>query len=103
MQADRRYFAWCLVALCPAFAFCQTPTPSSQGTTQNNEGQVAHFGTTVVISLGAPRRNLFHPTDCPKLPRFEKLTPVGTIYTSELNVPRHDFDGISRRHRPLGG
>jgi len=26
-----------------------------------------------------------------KLPRLEKLKPVGTIYTSELNVPRRSF------------
>ena len=27
----------------------------------------------------------------PKLPHFDKLTPVGSIYATELNVPRRDF------------
>src|SRR5437660_279855 len=31
------------------------------------------------------------PVGMQTLPKFEKLQPVGTIYTSELNVPRHDF------------
>jgi hypothetical protein len=56
-----------------------------------NEDQVAHFGTTVFISSGLRGDVYFIPPDSKKLPKFEKLEPVGTIYTSELNVPRHDF------------
>jgi hypothetical protein len=82
-----RFRAGCLVAFCLAPAFCQSPATSPQ----THEDQVAHFGTTVVISSGLRGEIYFIPPQTPRLPKFEKLTPVGTIYTSELNVPRHDF------------
>jgi hypothetical protein len=52
---------------------------------------MAHFGTTVFISGGLKGDIYFLPPLTPKLPRFEKLQPAGTVYTTELNVPRHDF------------
>jgi len=52
---------------------------------------MAHFGTTVVVSSGLRGDIYFIPPQSVKLPKFEKLTPVGTVYTTELNVPRHDF------------
>jgi hypothetical protein len=69
----------CLAALCLTPGFSQTEEP------------VAHFGTTVVVSGGLRGEIYFIPENSLKLPKFEKLTPVGTIYTTELNVPRHDF------------
>jgi PA14 domain len=96
MPLDRRQSGWCLFALCLAPAFCQSPASNQTG-----EGTVAHFGTTVVISSALRGDIYFIPPDSQKLPKFEKLKPVSTIYTSELNVPRHDFTmgfpGVSGR------
>jgi hypothetical protein len=55
------------------------------------EESVAHFGTTVVLPSGLQgavyniHRNTSH------LPDFKKMKPIGTIYTSELNIPPQDF------------
>jgi len=59
------------------------------------------FGTTVVIPSGLHgviynlRRNTYD------LPDFKKLKPVGSIYTTELNIPPQDFKsgfpGIAKR------
>jgi len=70
----------CLAALSLTPALCQT-----------QEEPVAHFGTTVVISSGLRGDIYYIPEGSLKLPKFEKLKPVGSVYTSELNVPRHDF------------
>jgi hypothetical protein len=78
-------FAWCLTCcLTPALSQTQTPT-------QSQEEPVAHFGTTVVISGGLRGDIYFIPPASPKLPKFDKLKPVGTVYTTELNVPRRIF------------
>jgi len=59
------------------------------------------FGTTVVIPAGLEGKiyNLRHGTS--RLPDFEKTKPVGTIYTTSLNVPPQDFKkgfpGVTRR------
>jgi len=78
-------FAWC-VAWCLTPALCQT-----QAQTQTQDEPVAHFGTTVVISSGLRGEIYFIPPMSLKLPKFEKLRPVGTVYTSELNVPHRSF------------
>ena len=96
MPIDLRTCAWCLVAFCMAPGFCQPPattqTPvSPQTPPQNNEDTVAHFGTTVFISSGLRGDIYFIHPNSARLPRFEKLKPVGTIYTSELNIPRTEF------------
>jgi hypothetical protein len=85
-------FAWCLIALGlgPAFSQSVPPQPPEKPPENNNE-PMARFGTSVVISTGLRGDIYFIPPQSLKLPKFEKLTPVGTIYTSELNVPRHDF------------
>ena len=76
----------CCVAWYLTPALCQTQTP-----TQTQEDPVAHFGTTVVISSGLRGDIYFIPELSLKLPKFEKLKPVGTVYTSELNVPHRSF------------
>lgn len=45
----------------------------------------------MVISTGLRGDIYFIPEQSPKLPKFENLTPVGAVYTTELNVPRHNF------------
>lgn len=67
------------ILVCCAIAFAQSDDP------------VAHFGTTVVLSTGLRGDIYFIPPMSPKLPNFQKLKPVGTIYTTELNVPRRSF------------
>jgi hypothetical protein len=90
MLTGRRISVACLIAFCLAPAFCQTsPSPATPG--QASEDNVAHFGTTVVITTGLRGEIYFIPAWSPKLPNFDKLTPVGTIYTTELNIPRHEF------------
>jgi hypothetical protein len=84
-------FACCVVwGLTPAPCQTQTPTPTP-APTQTNDDPVAHFGTTVVISSGLRGDIYFLPEMSLKLPKFEKLKPVGTIYADELNVPRRSF------------
>jgi hypothetical protein len=91
MLIDSSKIAWCLVALCLPPGFCQTPVISQAPASKTTDEQVAHFGTTVFSSTGLRGDIYFIPADSKRLPKFEKLKPVGTIYTSELNVPRHDF------------
>jgi PA14 domain len=60
------------------------------------------FGTTVVIPAGL-RGQIYHiKRDSPRLPNLRKLKPVGTIYTTSLNVPPQMFDegfpGVSKRY-----
>src|SRR5580693_2855997 len=49
------------------------------------------FGITVVIPSALQGRiyNIKHNSK--KLPNFRKMKPVGTIYTTSLNIPPQDF------------
>ena len=59
------------------------------------------FGITVVIPSGLKGNiyNLRRGTN--KLPNFRKMKPVGTIYTTSLNIPPQDFTlgfpGVTKR------
>jgi hypothetical protein len=62
---------------------------------------VPTFGTTVVLPAGL-RGSVYHVRRyTTHLPDFQKLKPVGMIYTSSLNVPPQDFQqgfpGVTRR------
>jgi Tfp pilus assembly protein PilF len=53
------------------------------------------FGTTVVIPSGLRGEIYFLPPNTKKLPGFSSLDPVGTVYTSQLNVtPRQFTEGF---------
>ncbi len=53
------------------------------------------FGTTVVIPSGLRGEIYFLPPNTTKLPGFSSLDPVGTVYTSQLNVtPRQFTEGF---------
>jgi hypothetical protein len=79
-------FACCLAcSLTAAFSQTTQPLPKPQ------EEPVAHFGTTVVISGGLRGDIYFIPPMSLKLARFDKLKPVGAVYTTELNIPRRSF------------
>ena len=83
------WLACCLAAA----ALAQEPPPE--------EGVVASFGTTVVLPSGLEGKIYFIHQGTHKLPKFEKLKPVGKIYTTSLNVmPREfttGFPGITDR------
>jgi fibro-slime domain-containing protein len=52
---------------------------------------VATFGTTVVIPSGL-RGSVYHiPHNTTQVPNFQKMKPVGAIYTSSLDIPPQDF------------
>lgn len=56
------------------------------------DDSVPTFGTTVVIPSGL-RGQVYHIRhNTSHLPKFEKLKPRGTIYSSELNIPTQDFN-----------
>jgi hypothetical protein len=87
---------WCVVALLlfPGAAAGQTPTADIVAE-PSLDGVEARFGTTVVMPSGLRGLiyNLRSNTDA--LPKFEKMEPVGTIYTNGLNIsPREFTDGF---------
>jgi hypothetical protein len=59
------------------------------------------FGTTVVIPSGLEGRIYNLRRDTRKLPNFQKMKPVGTIYATALNIPPQDFrqgfPGVTKR------
>lgn len=61
----------------------QQPPPPPAGYT---------FGTTVVSSSGLEGRVYLIDQDTKKLPRFERMKPIGTIYTTSLNIWPQRFD-----------
>ncbi|MDQ2774335.1 MAG: PA14 domain-containing protein [Acidobacteriota bacterium] len=60
------------------------------------------FGTTVVLSSGLQGEIYFIRRNTDKFPKLKKRKPVGTIYTTQLNVPTRDFKegfpGITNRY-----
>jgi len=81
-----------LIALMLAFAVAPDDSPPL----------LAKFGTTVVVPSGL--RGLVYHTHrwIARLPDFEKMRPVGTIYTASLNIPPQDFHqgfpGVTKRY-----
>jgi hypothetical protein len=72
------------LACLPASCVAQDSAPIIQSETPT-------FGTTVVIP-GGLRGEVYHlPGGASKPPNFEKLKPVGVIYTAELNISRRNF------------
>lgn len=65
------------------------------------QNEIPTFGTTVVISSGLCGRIYEIPRGTSWLPRFSKLEPIGTIYTTALNVPPRNFSegfpGVTQR------
>jgi PA14 domain len=56
---------------------------------------ITTFGVTVVDSVGLRGDVYLLPANTDALPKFQKLKPVGSIYTSSLNIPPRSFlDGF---------
>lgn len=59
------------------------------------------FGTTVVIPSGLEGRIYNIKRDSKKLPNLKRRKPVGTVYTTSLNIPVQDFrvgfSGVTNR------
>jgi hypothetical protein len=58
---------------------------------------ITTFGTTVVVPYGLRGEIYFLKEGTDRLPNFDKMEPVGTIYTSALNIPPRNFHEGSRR------
>jgi hypothetical protein len=68
---------------------------------QEQTEPVYKFGTTVVQPLGLKGQIYNLKRDTQYLPDFRKMKPVGSIYTSVLNVPPQSFNrgfpGVTKR------
>ncbi len=71
------------------------------GCTSGQKDAAATFGTTVVIPSGLRGRIYKIHKYAKGLPDFGRLKPIGTIYTSSLDVPARDFregfPGVTKR------
>jgi hypothetical protein len=76
-----------------AAAAAQDPAPATE--------PLYKFGTTVVQPMGLRGEIYNLKRDTQYLPDFHKMKPVGSIYTSVLNVPPQDFaigfPGVTKR------
>ena len=65
------------------------------------EGEIAKFGTTVVIPSGLEGRIYTIRRYSKNLPDFSRRKPIGTIYTTSLNIPltafNEGFPGVTNR------
>jgi hypothetical protein len=70
--------------ICVFVVFAQQPSPKE-------DGSIPSFGTTVVASSGLRGDIYLLPAGTDALPRFTHRQPVGTLYTTNLNIPPRDF------------
>lgn len=77
-----------------------TLTRAQQG--PREDPSIPTFGTTVVISSGLRGDIYLIPAGTAWLPNFNHLKPLGTIYTTRLNIPRTSFQqgfpGVTSRY-----
>jgi hypothetical protein len=71
---------WVFATLCLSLAVCR-----------GQDGGLATFGTTVVIPGGLTGKIYHIPANSGKLPNFDKLEPLGTIYARGLYIPPREF------------
>jgi hypothetical protein len=90
--------AWPLLAVLFLPALCSAQDAGPMPAPDEVE---ARFGTTVVIPSGLRGEIYYLRPNTLVLPKFEKLKPVGTIYTTGLNLsPREfteGFPGVTKR------
>lgn len=66
---------------------------STASAQKENDDGIPTFGTTVVVPFGLAGDLYYLPPDTPVLPNFDKMVPVGRIYTNHLNIPAREFSG----------
>ena len=68
---------------------------------QREQAPLPTFGTTVIIPSGITGKIYRIRRNTQRLPDFARLKPVGTIYTTSLDVPPQDFKqgfpGVTKR------
>ena len=72
-------------ACCLAFSLARAQSPVLP------DAPITTFGVTVVDPYGLRGDIYLLRPETNALPKFEKLKPVGAIYTSALNIPPRDF------------
>ena len=78
-----------------AAAFCMALSLAGAQNPTLQHAPITTFGVTVVDPFGLRGDIYLLKPDTDRLPKFEKLKPVGAIYTSSLNIPPRDFkDGF---------
>jgi hypothetical protein len=60
---------------------------------KENDDAVPTFGTTVVVPFGLAGDLYYLQPETIFLPNFDKMVPVGRIYTNHLNIPAREFSG----------
>ena len=87
-------------ACCLALSVASAQTPSIR------DAPITTFGVTVVDPSGLRGEVYLLPTDTLFLPKFEKLKPIATVYTSALNIATSDyqesFAAITKRFEWFG-
>jgi hypothetical protein len=78
---------WLALVVLSALCLAQETPPEDVGA--HFESTV--FGTTVAINSGLRGDIYFLRANTSHLPKFEKLKPVGTIYTKSLHIPPRNF------------
>ena len=74
---------------------CRAQEPIFKPSPLPADGSMPTFGVTVVDSSGLHGQIYLIPVDSLTLPNFKKLKPLGSIYTSSLNIPPRAFtDGF---------
>lgn len=74
---------------CWLLAFASIATCSGGQSAQ--DGPIPSFGTTVVESAGLRGSIYLLRQWTSSIPKLKRLKPVGTIYTTRLNIPPRDF------------
>jgi hypothetical protein len=68
-----------------------SPAPEDVGARFSTTVVESSFGTTTLATSGLRGEIYFLAPETLALPKFEKLKPVGVIYTNGLNIPPRDF------------
>jgi hypothetical protein len=84
-----------------AAAFCLALSLAGAQNPTFRDAPITTFGVTVVDPFGLRGDVYLLNPNADRLPKFEKLKPIGAIYTSALNIPPHDFQegfpGVTNR------
>jgi PA14 domain len=88
---------WTVVIGIAIYLFRLSPAPKLLASPKHTKGQMAKatttsFGQAVRIPSALEGKVYVLPQNTGRLPDFDKLHPVGMLYTTGLNVPQHTFN-----------